>query len=95
MYSPVKSSSYTSESEKKHAYIDIGAEYPDEHRATMDVKYENRGNIPGDPESIYLRKTVCVTGEIYEHDGIPYIRVASADQVTVLVNRRRLSAKRA
>ena len=50
----------------------------------MDIRGENRGNFPGDPESIYLGKTVCVTGEIYEHDGIPYIRVASADQVKVL-----------
>ena len=35
-------------------------------------------------ESIYLGKTVCVTGEICEHDGIPYIKVSSADKVKVL-----------
>ena len=84
VYGPVKSSSYMSDSEEKHTYIDLGAEYPDEHRVSMDVENEDRGNFPGDPESIYLGKTVCVTGEIYEHDGIPYIKVASADQVQVL-----------
>lgn len=84
VYGPVKGSSYLSDSEEKHTYIDIGAEYPDEHRVSMDVEDKNRGNFPGDPESIYLGKTVSVTGEIYEHDGIPYIKVASADQVKVL-----------
>ena len=84
VYGPVKSSSYTSESEGRHTYVDIGAEYPDEHRASMDIPDESRGNFPGNPESIYLDKTVCVTGEIYEHDGVPYIRIASADQVKVL-----------
>ena len=84
VYGPVKGSSYMPESEGQHTYVDIGAEYPDEHRASMDIPGESRGNFPGDPESIYLGKMVCVTGEVYEHDGIPYIRVASADQVKVL-----------
>ena len=84
VYGPVKSSSYMQESEGQHTYVDIGAEYPNEHRVSMDIPGESRGNFPGDPESIYLGKTVCVTGEVYEHDGIPYIRVASADQVKVL-----------
>ena len=59
-------------------------EDPDEHRVSMDIRGENRSNFPGDPESIHLDKTVCVTGEIYEHDGITYIRVAAADQVKAL-----------
>jgi hypothetical protein len=84
VYGPVKGSSYLSDSEEKHTCIDIGTEYPDEHRVNMDIEDKNRDNFPGDPESIYLGKTVCVTGEIYEHDGIPYIKVASADQVKVL-----------
>ena len=84
VYGTVMGSSYMSESEGKHTYIDIGAEYPDEHRVSMDIEDGDRGNFPGDPESIYLGKTVCVTGEIYEHEGVPYIRVASADQVKVL-----------
>jgi len=84
VYGPVKSSSSPSENEGRHTYVDLGVEYPDEHRVSMDIPDESRGNFPGDPESIYLGKTVCVTGEVYEHDGIPYIRVASADQVKVL-----------
>ena len=84
VYGPVKSSSSPSENEGRHTYVDLGVEYPDVHRVSMDIPGESRGNFPGDPESIYLGKTVCVTGEVYEHDGIPYIRVASADQVKVL-----------
>lgn len=84
VYGPVKSSSYLPESEGQHTYIDLGVEYPDNHRVSMDVQGKDRGNFPGDPESIYLGKTVCVTGEIYTHDGIPYIKVSSADQVKVL-----------
>lgn len=84
VYGPVKGSSYLPETEGQHTYIDLGAEYPDEHRASMDILGKNRGNFTGDPENLYLGKTVCVTGEIYEHDGVAYIKVTSADQVKVL-----------
>jgi hypothetical protein len=80
----VKAAEYRSDSNQQPTYIDIGAPYPDESRVTMVVWGEDRSNFPGDPESIYLGKTVCVLGELYEHEGVVYMKVSTPDQVQVL-----------
>lgn len=84
VYGEVKASEYRSESNYQPTYIDLGAPYPDESRVTMVVWGEDRGNFPGAPESIYLGRTVCVTGELYDYEGVVYVKVETPDQVQVL-----------
>ena len=84
VHGPVKDSSFLNESNEQPTYIDIGAAYPDGSRVSMVVWGEDRGNFPGEPESMYLGKTVCVTGELYAYDNATYVKVASPDQVKVL-----------
>lgn len=84
VYGPVKDSSYMSSSNNQPTYIDIGAAYPEERRVSMVVWGEDRGNFPDKPESMYLGKTICVTGELYSHDGVTYVKVATPDQIRVL-----------
>ena len=84
VYGPVKDSSYLRESNEQPTYIDIGTAYPDNSRVSMVVWGEDRGNFQGDPESMYLGKTVCVTGELYAYDNVTYMKVARPDQIQVL-----------
>lgn len=81
---PVKDSSFISESNGQPTYINIGAAYPDPSRVSVVVWGEDRGNFPGDPEGMYLGKTICVTGELYAYDNATYVKVAMPDQITVL-----------
>lgn len=84
VFGEVKASDYLSNSNYQPTYIDIGAAYPDESRVTMVVWGEDRGNFPGEPESIYLGKTICVEGELYEYEGVVYVKVETPDQIQVL-----------
>ena len=83
-YGMVMGSEYRSESNHRPTYIDVGAAYPDTSRVSMVVWGDDRGNFPGAPEDIYLGKAVCVTGEIYEYEGVAYVKVATPDQVRIL-----------
>ena len=84
VYGPVKDSSFLSSSNGQPSYIDIGAVYPDERRVTIVVWGEDRGNFPDAPESMYLGKTICVTGEVYSYENVCYIKVVTPSQIEVL-----------
>lgn len=84
VYGEVKASDYRSGSNGQPTYIDIGAAYPDTSRITVVIWGENRGAFPDRPESMYLGKIVCVTGEIYEYNGVCDIKVTSPNQIAIL-----------
>ena len=75
---------YRGESNGTPTYLDMGAAYPNKSRVTLVIWKEDRGafsNIENGTD--YLGKTVCVTGEIYEYDGVCYIKVESPSQIEV------------
>lgn len=84
IYGSVKDSSYLTSSNGQPSYVDIGAAYPDDRRLTMVIWGEDRANFSGEPDQMYLGKTVCVTGELYEYEGVAYVKVSTPEQIKVV-----------
>ena len=81
---PAVASEYMSSSNEQPTYIDIGEAYPDDDRVSLVVWGEDRDSFPDDPEDMYLHRTICASGELYEYDGAPYMKISSPDQIEVL-----------
>lgn len=84
VYGPVLATNYASGSNGQPTYIDIGAAYPDENRVSVVVWGEDRGAFPQPPETMYENKTVRVTGEIYEYNGVCNIKITSPNQIEII-----------
>lgn len=84
LYGPIVGSSYNPQSNGQPAYIDMGSSYPDPNRVSLVVWGEDRANFENAPESLYLGKTICVTGEVYTYNNTCYIKVISPDQILIL-----------
>lgn len=84
IYGPVVSINHESTDERQRTYVDLGLPYPDTKRLTMIVEDADKGAFPDEIDALYADKTLCVTGEIYQHEGSNYIAVTSPSQVQVL-----------
>lgn len=85
VYGEVKAWDYRSESNGRPTYIDIGTAYPDKNRVTVVVWEEDRDAFPGIADNTgYVGRTICVTGEIYEYNGVCNIKAESPSQIEVL-----------
>ena len=81
----VKDWEYRSGSNGRPTYIDMGTAYPNRSRVTIVIWEEDRDAFPGILDNTgYVGKTVCVTGEIYEYEGVCYIKAESPSQIEVL-----------
>lgn len=84
VYGPVREVDYASTSNGQPTFVDLGAAYPDPSRVTIVIWGEDRGAFPDNPETMYAGKTLCVTGELYIHEGVCNIKVTSPSQVQVI-----------
>jgi DNA/RNA endonuclease YhcR with UshA esterase domain len=84
VYGTVAGSTYASTSNGQPTFINIGVDYPDTSRVSVVIWGEDRGNFPKAPESMYLGKTICVTGEVYIYSGACNIKVQSSSQIQVM-----------
>jgi hypothetical protein len=73
-----------SDAKGQPTYFDLGVAFPDPSRTTMVIDEEDMDAFSDSPETAYAGKTICVTGEIYQHEGVNYVKVTSPSQVQVL-----------
>lgn len=84
IYGQVVNVTIDTEDSKNPTYFDMGAAYPDTNRFTMIVYGEDKLEFPESPDTMYGGKTIAVSGEVYEHDNVCYIKATSPSQVEVL-----------
>lgn len=75
----VESTRYLSSSEHKHTFLNFDKPYPD-HTFTAFISGENRAKFDK-PEEEYLKRDVCVTGEVKNYNGRPEIEVSDSSQI--------------
>jgi hypothetical protein len=80
---PVASAYYASSSRGKPTFLNIGKKHPDPERFTVVIWGRNRPKFSPSPEELYNRKTICVSGEITEYNGIAEIEVSEPGQIVV------------
>jgi hypothetical protein len=73
-----------SDTKGQPTYFDLGVAFPDPSRTTMVIDEEDMDAFSDSPETAYAGKTICVTGEIYQHEGVNYVKATSPSQVQVL-----------
>ena len=62
-------------------FLNLGRPYPDPcFTAVIWGEDRHRWQMP--PEERYLTHTICVTGEVQMHRGVPQIRVRHPDQIS-------------
>jgi DNA/RNA endonuclease YhcR with UshA esterase domain len=76
----VASTRYLSTSRAKPTFLNLGKPYPNED-FTVVIWSEDRAKF-GQPETKYLHKNICVTGEITLYRGSPEIIAKSSAQIT-------------
>ena len=81
VYGPVVDTYYASGSSGRPTFLNIGNSYPNPNRFTVVIWGANRGKFAQPPEDYFLGKTICVTGLVVTHDGVPQIEVTSPDQI--------------
>ena len=80
---PVMSAYYSSSSRGKPTFLNIGKKHPDPERFTVVIWGRNRSKFSPSPEEMYNRKTICVSGEITEYNGVAEIEVSEPGQIVV------------
>lgn len=80
---PVVSAIYASTSNGEPTFLNVGKDYPDPARFTVVIWGKNRDNFGSAPEDEYDGKTISVTGQVVEYNGIPEIVVTTPDQIKV------------
>ena len=80
---PVASAYYSSSSRGKPTFLNIGKKHPDPERFTVVIWGRNRSKFSPSPEELYNRKTICVSGEITEYNGVAEIEVSEPGQIVV------------
>nr|AOS95346.1 hypothetical protein [uncultured bacterium] len=73
---PVMGANYARTTRGAPTFIDVGAKYPSGSRFSVVVWGTERSLFPTPPESAYLGKTVCVTGQVQMYRGVAEIVVA-------------------
>ena len=78
---PVVHAKWDSDSEGKPTFLYLGTPFPHPKQFMVVIRIDYRANFPQPPETYYLGKTICVTGLIEQHNGIPQIEVKTPDQI--------------
>jgi hypothetical protein len=60
--------------------LDVGANYPNQ-LLTLVIFGENLSAFPKSPETYFLNKDVCVTGQVIDYNGKPEIVLRSPEQI--------------
>lgn len=80
---PVVSTVYATTSKGEPTFLNVGKDYPDPARFTVVIWGKSRDNFGSAPEDEYDGKTISVTGQVVEYNGIPEIEVTTPDQIKV------------
>ena len=80
---PVVSARDAKSSRGSPTFLNIGADSGEKGQFTVVIWEENLGNFPETPERLYGHKTICVTGVLDEHNGVPQINLKSPASVSV------------
>ncbi len=78
----VASAAYLGTVGGRPTFLNFERPYPDQV-FTVVIWGSNRKNFDGRPESLYDGKTLCVTGKVAVHEGVPQIIVEHPDQITI------------
>lgn len=81
---PVVSASYQADVTGQPTFLNLGADYPDHSRFTVVIWGQDRADFPTPPEVLFDGMTLCVSGEVYEYEGAPQIRVDDPSQLSTL-----------
>lgn len=65
-------------------FLNMGRDYPASNRFQVVIWGEDRGSFPEAPESMYEGKTIRVTGEVSEYNGLAEIKVTSPNAIQVV-----------
>ena len=76
----VESARHIPQTGGKPTFLNLGRAYPDP-LFTAVIWGEDRHRWQMPPEERYLTHTICVTGEVQMHRGVPQIRVRHPDQI--------------
>ena len=79
----VKSPTYARSTSGQPTFLYLDSPSPDQI-FTVVIQGGKRRYFPEGPESMYLDTTICVTGLIETHDGIPQIEAASPSEIQVI-----------
>lgn len=79
----VVGTNYSSDSNGKPTFLDIGLDYPDPDRFTVVIWGEDRKNFSHDPETYYLGEEVVVVGVVQIYNGSAEIVISSEDEITI------------
>lgn len=80
---PVRSAVYTTGTNGKPTFLNVGLDYPNSNRFTVVIWGDDRSSFSRAPEAMYDGETICVRGRVQEYNGIPQIQVSSPGQITV------------
>ncbi len=83
IFGPVVDSHWARSSNGKPTFLNIGKPYPDESRFTVLIWGDDRSKFVETPETMFLGKSVYVTGLVEEYNGSCEIIVESPSQITV------------
>lgn len=78
----VASAAYLGTLGGRPTFLNFGRPYPNQV-FTVVIWGSYRKNFDGRPENLYDGKTLCVTGTIATHEGVPQIIVEHPDQIVV------------
>ena len=81
---PVARATFASTTRGQPTFVDLGVGFPDPNRFTILIWGNNRRNFPTPPEQLYVGKTVCVTGQVTEFQGIAQIEVTAPAAIRVV-----------
>ena len=70
---------YAKRSNGQPTFINLDGKYPNQ-KFTIFILGKNRHNFSS-PERSYNSRTICVTGIITKHKGIPQIKVSNKSQI--------------
>jgi hypothetical protein len=71
------------QSNQQPTLLDMGARYPNQ-MLTLVIWAEDRKKFSHPPETLYLNKQICVTGEIKNYKGKPEIMITDPAQIKVV-----------
>ena len=80
---PVAGTHFAESSRGQPTFLNIGVDYPSPERFVILIWGDERPSFPSAPESYYEGKTICVSGEIQEYEGVFEIEVRSPEQIEV------------
>ena len=81
---PVAGTHYAADTNGQPTFLNVGVDYPDEHRFQVVIWGDDRARFPTPPERLFAGRTICVAGRITIYRGVPEIEASSPSQIAVV-----------